>query len=336
MARDGEASGNLRTSRKPMMGGGRTGGGLPDGGEPGAGPSGASSASQDLDRALPTPSATALAPAGTSRPNSAAGERPLADVNGASATAAPLQPSVLREVDDEARALADGLLRGARSAALGTLDPSGAPFVSLTAFATDVDGAPLLLVSALSAHAGHLAAEPRASLLLTRPGRGDPLAHPRLTLVGRALDVSRETEDGRRVRRRVLARNPKAALYVDFPDFRFLRVEIAGASLNGGFGRAYALEPADLLAPANAAAALAAIEEEALAHMNGDHSDALAPYAATLGGSGEGWRAVALDPNGLDLARGDEGLRLRFPRLADGPDALRTILAEAARAARAT
>jgi putative heme iron utilization protein len=40
--------------------------------------------------------------------------------------------------------------------------------------------------------------------------------------------------------------HPKAKLYIDFPDFRFVRLEPAGALLNGGFGRALRLNREDL------------------------------------------------------------------------------------------
>jgi putative heme iron utilization protein len=38
-----------------------------------------------------------------------------------------------------------------------------------------------------------------------------------------------------------LARHPKAQLYADFPDFIFIRLKPLGASLNGGFGKAFRL-----------------------------------------------------------------------------------------------
>jgi putative heme iron utilization protein len=44
-----------------------------------------------------------------------------------------------------------------------------------------------------------------------------------------------------RIRTRFLNRHAKAKLYIDFPDFRFFRLDSAIASLNGGFGRAYIL-----------------------------------------------------------------------------------------------
>ena len=41
--------------------------------------------------------------------------------------------------------------------------------------------------------------------------------------------------------------HPKAALYIDFTDFAFVRLRPVSALLNGGFGRAWRLAPDDLL-----------------------------------------------------------------------------------------
>jgi len=89
--------------------------------------------------------------------------------------------------DFDAPALAKQLLRTLRTGALATLDrDAGFPFASLVTVATDLDGSPLLLMSQLSAHTLNLERDPRASLLLAQGGKGDPLAHPRLTVIGRA------------------------------------------------------------------------------------------------------------------------------------------------------
>ncbi len=41
---------------------------------------------------------------------------------------------------------------------------------------------------------------------------------------------------------------PKARLYYDFEDFRLMRFTPQSALLNGGFGKAFRLEPSDLVA----------------------------------------------------------------------------------------
>jgi putative heme iron utilization protein len=144
--------------------------------------------------------------------------------------------------DFDAGGIAKSLLRSIRAGALATLDRAGGfPFASLVTVATDHDGSPLLLMSRLSAHTRNLEADARASILLAQGGKGDPLAHPRLTVIGRA-----ERTQDERVARRFLARHPKAELYAGFGDFSFFRLAVEAAHLNGGFGQAFRLTPSDL------------------------------------------------------------------------------------------
>lgn len=232
--------------------------------------------------------------------------------------------SVWRETDDDARGLARRLLCEARSVALSTLEPEGTgfPFASRVLLGLDCDGRPTLLVSGLSAHTQALVADPRCSLLAGEPGKGDPLAYPRLTLQCEAHAIERDSADHARIRARFLRRQPKAALYADFPDFRFFRLEPLRASLNGGFGRAYRLEGRDVLLDSPAISALAALEEEAIAHMNSEHGDAIDRYARVhLKSDDKGWQMVGLDVAGVDLARGDHLRRIDFVEpLADATD----------------
>jgi putative heme iron utilization protein len=245
-------------------------------------------------------------------------------------------PDPTLPVDAEARRLAKRLLRTARSGALATFDAqSGMPFASLVATATDMDGSPILLTSALSAHTQLLEAEPRCSLLVSAIGKGDPLAHPRLTLLARARRLPREHPETGRVARRYLAHHPKSALYMDFPDFGLWRLDIMSASLNGGFGRAYRMQPDDILSNMAGLDALAAIEAEAIAHMNEDHAEAVSLYATRLCAAEPGdWTLIAIDPEGLQLAAGDRIVRLEFPEPLRTADALRPTLIALARTAR--
>ncbi len=220
----------------------------------------------------------------------------------------------LQPVDSEAIALARSLLRTARYGALATLDPqSGHPLASRTATATDTDGTPVILVSALAPHTSALKADPRCSLLIGEPGKGDPLAHPRMTIVCDAAELVRDSEDGRRARRRYLNRHPKAALYADFGDFAFFRLDILSASLNGGFARAYALDRRHLLLASEISRAVAAAEQSAIDHMNMDHADAIRLIASDGRNKGNSdWKLTGIDPEGIDLANGDMVRRITF------------------------
>jgi heme iron utilization protein len=234
----------------------------------------------------------------------------------------------IRETDAEAIRLAKTLLRSARYGALAVLDPqSGAPLASRVATATDLDGTPLILVSSLSEHTGGLDADARCSLLLGEPGKGDPLAHPRISLHCRAERLQRGTPTQMRAERRYLNRHPKARLYAGFGDFAFFRLELERASLNGGFGKAYRLTRAALIVEGQATDELAAAEQPALDHMNADHSDAIDVYARAFAKADGGtWSLTGIDTDGIDIACGDDIRRIFFAEPLGSAAALRPTL----------
>lgn len=165
---------------------------------------------------------------------------------------------VIRETDAAAIRQARTLVRSARFGALAVLEPeTGIPLASRVGVATDIDGTPLILISMLSAHTRALLADPRCSLLVGEPGKGDALAHPRITLICRAQKLEHDTTENERARRRYLNRNPKGKLYAGLGDFFFFRLELERASLNAGFGKAYLLQRDDLIVAGAVTEALA-------------------------------------------------------------------------------
>ncbi|PDT32023.1 pyridoxamine 5'-phosphate oxidase [Rhizobium sp. L9] len=224
------------------------------------------------------------------------------------------QPSPLRETDDEARRLGRVLLRSARYAAIAVLDPdTGFPFASRVLLATDVDGAPVILVSKLSAHTKALVRDPRASLLTGEPGKGDPLAHSRLTTQCTAEPIEHGHRFHERIRTRFLDRHPKANLYIDFPDFLFFRLKPEQASLNAGFGRAYHLDGGDLIIQSPAIEEIAAKAAETVRDLVERHPDVAETLAARLKApKSASWRICGIDPAGFEIISGDFLLRYEF------------------------
>src|SRR5437588_8638088 len=204
-------------------------------------------------------------------------------------------------------AAARRLIRSRGHAALGT-SLAGRPYVSLVAAACDGDASPLLLLSDLAQHTKNLVAEPSVSLLFEDvAGQADPLAGPRLTLLGRA-----ERCDDPRAAARFAARHPASAAYAGFADFHLYRVLIERGHLVAGFGRIAWIEAAELSFGADAGA-LAAAEPEILDHMNRNHAEAIELYARhPLGRQAVGWQMTGIDPEGLDLRCGGETARLDF------------------------
>lgn len=243
---------------------------------------------------------------------------------------------VIRETDAEAIRLAKKLVRTARFGALAVLETeTGTPLASRVGVATDADGTPLILVSGLSAHTKAIQADPRCSLLVGEPGKGDPLAHPRITLVCRAAQLETDTPEQARVQWRYLSRNPKARLYAGLGDFSFFRLEVQRASLNGGFGKAYLLKREDLILTGQVVDELAAAEQRAVDHMNDDHLDAIANYARHFArAEGTGWIMTGIDVDGFDIVAGDEIRRVFFPSPLKNAGEMREMLVAMAKAAR--
>ncbi len=127
-------------------------------------------------------------------------------------------------------------------------DPdTGMPAISRIAFARDPEAGLLTLISGLAPHFRGLRAGPDCALMLGDVGeKGDPLTHPRLMIRARATFVAPDDPARPAIRARWLERAPKAQIYIDLPDFAFVRLTPVSALLNGGFARAFHLTAADL------------------------------------------------------------------------------------------
>jgi heme oxygenase (biliverdin-IX-beta and delta-forming) len=239
---------------------------------------------------------------------------------------------VMMTAEFNPKAAAKKLLREGRSGALATLLPgTGDPYCSLVNVATAADGAPLLLISTLAVHTKNILADARVSLMLDERKEGDPLQGARVMLMGTAAAT-----DDAEARRRYLARQPEAEEFAGFADFAIYAITLKAVHLVAGFGRIVDLKPADLLTPVDDAADLVAAEPDIVAHMNGEHADAVRLYATRLLGAAHGaWRCVGCDPEGLELQLDRTALRLPFPQRVKSPGVLRQVLKQMTEQARA-
>ena len=180
---------------------------------------------------------------------------------------APPEPSHA----ERARTLIAGQTRGALSTI--ALRPAGTPFGSVITFGLDERGRPSFFVSTLAEHTRNLDADPRASLLVVEdtPSGGDPLAAGRVTLLGTVHEVG-DPDERAAARQGYLEANP-GAFYVDYGDFRCLRLTVTDIRYVGGFGRMSWVDASGYAAarPDPLAAAATGI----ISHMNADHADAL-------------------------------------------------------------
>jgi len=231
------------------------------------------------------------------------------------------------------------LVAATNVAALATLTADGDPWASLVTYGALPDGSPVLCLSRLAEHGRNLAADQRASLMITQPDPpADPLAAARVTLAGRAQRAAGPAALAE-ARAAHLIAVPAAVTYVDFSDFSLWVLHVTRVRWVGGYGRmdsasgeAYAAAAADPVAVSAASA---------VAHLNRDHADALRVIAQALGGYPDATAAQCsgLDRRGIDLAvhtpRGRAPARVAFPVALDASSQLRAATVELTRRARA-
>jgi putative heme iron utilization protein len=276
---------------------------------------------------------------GTTRVSAVSSTTPPTDHEVPAGASRRLPPVVLgRESTDaeRARTLAATMSTGILSTI--ARDEAGTPFGSLAPFGLDGEARPVLCISELAEHTRNLRTDTRCSLLVAQfPGPGgDPLAAPRLTLVGRAgLVPDAEVGEARAAH---LAGNPHAAGYIDYGDFSLWRLEVQSVRYVGGYGR---MSWVDLAAWRDAEPdPVEPFAAGAIEHLNADHADACLLMVQRLGSRPDAETAVVtrVDRYGMDLeAAGPDGagfVRLPFDAPVSTPPEIRAATVALARQAR--
>jgi putative heme iron utilization protein len=231
------------------------------------------------------------------------------------------------------------LLAAKAFASLATLSTEcpGYPFGSLVGYAVDDLGRPHLCLSSLAEHSRNMAADPRASLMVTEhDGGANSLAQARVTLVGQMHKLAGEERDAGLDR--YLAAHP-SAFYASFRDFSVYRLEVANVRYVGGFGRMSWVTAADYAAAEPDP--LLPVAQGILRHMNDDHADALLDYCRAFGRvEPSAAELVGVDRYGMDVLATLEGedkraVRIHFPERTDTTDAVRKQTIALLREARA-
>jgi heme oxygenase (biliverdin-IX-beta and delta-forming) len=259
-------------------------------------------------------------------------------VDGASSVPPPLVqtgPAPRLSPAEEARTL----VAATNVAALATLTADGDPWASLITYGALDDGAPVLCLSRLAEHGRNLAADPRASLIITQIDRApDPLAAARVTVAGR-VERPPDAASLAAARAAHLTAVAAASTYIDYSDFALWILRIDRVRWVGGYGRmdsasgaAYAAAQPDPVAAGASAA---------MAHLNTDHADALLVIAQALGGYPDARtaRCSGLDRRGIDLVldtpRGRAPTRVLFSATLTESAQLRAATVELTQRARA-
>jgi putative heme iron utilization protein len=228
---------------------------------------------------------------------------------------------------------------GASLATMSTECP-GFPFGSLVAYSTDECGRPIMCLSSLAEHSRNMAADPRASLMVTAPedGVNDRLALSRVTLVGEMKVLAGAEREA--ALDLYLAGHP-TAFYVRFDDFSAYRLEVEAIRYVGGFGRMSWVTAEDY-ASAEPDPLLGGSAARIIEHMNDDHGDALVAYCQVFAKleNVESARMVGVDRYGMDImathTNGDQrAARVSFAAPVNAVEDVRAATVELLREARA-
>ena len=215
------------------------------------------------------------------------------------------------------------------------LEPEGYPYGSFVTVAFD-GGNPVFLISGLAEHTKNLERDSRASLMVAESGAADPLANGRVTMLG---PCTRIEGDGGSARAAFLAAHPNSSYYADYRDFGFWKLNVESVRYIGGYGRMSWVGRGDweTAEPDPLASSAAGM----IAHMNGDHADAVVLYCKAFSKATEltSARMTGVDRYGFDMSAmtpvGPRPVRVAFDRPVSTPEEVRAAMVAMVKDARA-
>lgn len=214
----------------------------------------------------------------------------------------------------------------------------GYPSGSLVSFATDADGLPVFIFSAMSGHTKDLMAAERtcttggkAALTVTAKGF-EGASDGRVTLIGDIKRCNKTEEESLNLRQTFKDRHPNA-FWADFGDFSVFRMhELRAVNFVGGFARAANPDPSEYMgATVDPIQAFAA---PVMGHMNSDHSESTIAMCMHYIGLDalEAADLVQLDRLGFMVQCTRKGqtfkMRLPFPRAAADRKDIKTLIVQ--------
>ena len=226
---------------------------------------------------------------------------------------------------DEARRL----LRRFRAGVLSTHSAKhpGYPYGAALPFATDAQGAIVLLISHLAEHTVNIGRDPRVAFTAS-PLTPRLQAEARLAVLGDAAPAEAPDIAGRYLRI-----HPEGEEHLAIGGFRFFRIQPRAVRLIAGFGSLHWLDGANFLAPR---LPIAEAEADVLRHMNAEHPHNLLEYCRHVHGiQAKNAQMCGIDCDGFDVRADGALLRFEFAARVDDAEQARRELVALAHASRA-
>jgi putative heme iron utilization protein len=206
-----------------------------------------------------------------------------------------------------------------------SVDVAGYPFGSVTPYAINYDGEPILLISEVAQHTRNIKHNNRVSLTVFDRRADDPQAASRLTWIGDAEKVGASDKSAQQ---RYLQYYPSSRSYFDTHDFSFYLIRLRRARFIGGFGQIYWIEPKEM----PASNPFRESESGIIEHMNMDHREALLHYSNVLKGvPAKEVIMTGIDGEGFDMLADGRRLRIDFDSPISTSEEARAVLVRLAR-----
>merc|ERR1712151_1429138 len=199
----------------------------------------------------------------------------------------------------------------------------------------DEDGCPLFLFSGMSSHTQDILVNPKCSVTVaSKEFKG--AADGRVNLMG-TCNLLKGEERIARARELYLAKHPNSAIWIDFGDFNWFKLDVEKIRFVGGFARAGPVEAAEYKKAKPDP--VAAFSGPVAKHMNDDHRSAILAMAKTVPGIGEDklidGEITSMDSLGMYIKVEREGgvpkqfkFRLPFPRKAEERKDVKVLIME--------
>lgn len=110
-------------------------------------------------------------------------------------------------------------------------DYKGTPFGSLTPYALDDNGNPIIYVSDLAVHTSNINKNPKSSITISKIDTDNVFNSARITILGKMKKVDNEN-----IKKTYFAKYKEAESFARFADFSFYVMEIESIYYVGGFG----------------------------------------------------------------------------------------------------
>lgn len=122
------------------------------------------------------------------------------------------------------------LIKDGKVATLST-DYKGCPFGSLTPYALDGEGRPIVYLSSLAIHTKNIGEKPDCSIMVAKVG-DDLFNSARITLIGKMVKVVGDKD----LEKEFFSKHADAKEFSKYHDFHFYRLEVRKIYYVGGFG----------------------------------------------------------------------------------------------------